>query len=58
MIVVAVVLVFLHTETAKMPEKQQFQEDWEKVFGSGLADRVGRVIRNTDIFFLALIMKL
>ena len=30
-----------------MPEKRQFQEDWEQFLGPAFADRIGRVIRNS-----------
>ena len=56
-LVLAVVSVFLRTKTdgnAHKKKQQKFQDDWEKKLGSGLADRVDQVIRNTDIFFLAL----
>ena len=50
----AVVLVSLHTETDQ--KNGNFKKIGEKVFGSGLADRVSRVIRNTGIFFLTLLV--
>ena len=30
-----------------MPEKRQFQEDWEQFLGPAFKDRIGRVIRNS-----------
>ena len=39
----AVVSILLHTETVKMAEKQEFQEEWEKSFWVWwLVDRIGR----------------
>ena len=50
------VLVFLHTERDQDAVKNSnFKKIGKKVFGSGLADTVDWVIRNTGIFFLALL---
>ena len=50
-----VVSVLLHTETDQNARKMAISSRLgTRVFGSGLADGVSRVIRNTFFFFLAL----